>query len=273
MTPTAEPEPPRPAPPRSGLKACPRRPESVRLTRRRGGRAGAWLAIPLLVIPLLAIGLALGGCDSAQRTTPAPSGPVIGAPGQPVDYGAIPPGGQFEAVVGRVHDGDSFDLKADRGQRIGVRISGIDAPERRQPYSDLSRRQLQALIGGQTIRVHVLGRDRYGRILGRVERPARPGDPAAAAVTDVGLAQIEAGLAWYYRRYERDLPPAWRSRYDAAESAARSEGRGLWREPEPVEPWRFREDRRGGSPSGPAPSRLSPWSQSRLTWPRWRTVS
>ncbi len=207
------------------------------LPRRRAGLAAALLGIGLV--------LGLAGCDSAQRTTPSPSGPVSGAPGRPIDYAAIPPGGQFEAVVGRVHDGDSFDLKVDRGQRVGVRISGIDAPERRQPFSDLSRRQLQALIGGHTIQVHVLGRDRYGRILGQVERPARPAD-AVAAVPDVGLAQLEAGLAWYYRRYERDLPPSWRGRYDDAENGARRERRGLWREPDPVEPWRFREDRRGG---------------------------
>ena len=225
---------------------------------------------------------ALAACDSAQRATSTPPTPAADATRGPVDFASLAPGSQFEAMVGRIHDGDSFDLKDDRGRRIGVRISGIDAPERRQPYADVSRRHLQALIGGQPVRIHVLGHDRYGRILGQVEgrpapggaagangaagalgasgaastaetgraaRPGRAGQPGqqdrpGKAGVDVGLAQIEAGLAWYFRRYERDLPPTWRSRYDAAEDLARGERRGLWREPEPIPPWRYREDRR-----------------------------
>lgn len=243
----------------------------------RRARPAVSLATRLSGLGLCLLAL-LAACDSAQRTTSTPPAPAGDATRGSVDFASLPPGSQFDAMVGRIHDGDSFDLKDDRGRRIGVRISGIDAPERRQPYADVSRRHLQALIGGQSVRIHVLGHDRYGRILGQVERrpaegsagsaakagqqgqhgqpgqqrqPGQQGQPGQAAV-DIGLAQIEAGLAWYFRRYQRDLPPAWRGRYDAAEGLARDERRGLWREPDPIPPWRYREDRRqaGAAPGG-----------------------
>lgn len=232
---------------------------------------------------LVGLVIGLAGCDSAERTPASPTGPEPGTPHETVDPAAIPPGGQFDAAVGRIHDGDSFDLRGQRERRIGVRIAGIDAPERRQPFSGQARRHLQDLAGGQRVTVHVLGHDRYGRIVGRVElrppdatasggerppgrRSGRTGDASRAPVvtTDLGLAQIEAGLAWYYRRYESDLPAAWRGRYDAAESRARDERRGLWREPDPIAPWRFRVDRHRGATAPPATEGLDRWAAPEL---------
>ena len=224
----------------------------------------------------LALAAALGGCDSAQRTTPA-AVPDLAADSA-LDPLSIPAGRAFDARAARIHDGDSFDLAIPHGApRVGIRISGIDAPERRQPYADIARKHLQALIGQQRIRVHVLGHDRYGRILGQVEvlAPARAAGTASdgpAADTpgrDVGQAQLEAGLAWFYRRYERDLPAAWRNRYDQAEMTARQQHRGLWRDPAPVEPWRYRESRRNAgrgersgvtAPASPTPASATPAS-------------
>ena len=233
-----------------------------------------WLTrLRLAFATLLAAGLVvLAGCDSAQRSTTARSNDkVIDTLADPtVDVTTIPAGRAFDARAARIHDGDSFDLALRvQGQRVGVRISGIDAPERRQPWADVARRHLQTLIANQRIRVHILGRDRYGRILGRVEvsvpgKAAATGrrGPAGAApgadgadgstddrTVDVGQAQLAAGLAWFYRRYEKDLPVVWRERYDEAEAAARRQQRGLWQEPKPVEPWRYRESRRNASRS------------------------
>ena len=58
--------------------------------------------------------------------------------------------------------------------------------------------------------------------------------------TDVCLAQIEAGLAWHYKRYEHEQTPDDRARYAAAEIIARAAQRGLWRSQSPMEPWEFR---------------------------------
>ncbi|BDV01177.1 nuclease [Thermodesulfomicrobium sp. WS] len=64
-------------------------------------------------------------------------------------------------------DGDTLVLAS--GQT--VRLAGIDAPELghdgqpAQYYAAQSRAELQRLVDGQMVRLQVLGRDRYGRML------------------------------------------------------------------------------------------------------------
>jgi endonuclease YncB( thermonuclease family) len=57
---------------------------------------------------------------------------------------------------------------------------------------------------------------------------------------DAGLDQIETGMAWHYKRYEREQLPEDRVAYARAEETARAERRGLWRDSRPVPPWEFR---------------------------------
>jgi len=51
---------------------------------------------------------------------------------------------------------------------------------------------------------------------------------------DVGLAQVSAGLAWWYRAYAREQSPEDRGRYESAENEARLQKRGLWVDDDPV---------------------------------------
>ncbi len=94
------------------------------------------------------------------------------------------------------------------------------------------------------IRVEVVKTDFFGRLVGRVFVEGR----------DAGLAQLRAGLAWHFRRYDADLAPAQRRRYAEAERQARLRRLGLWREAAPVPPWEYRaQARRSHSPpSAPA---------------------
>mgnify|MGYP002382402806 CR=1 FL=1 len=57
---------------------------------------------------------------------------------------------------------------------------------------------------------------------------------------DVDLQQIESGLAWHYKQYQRDQSPADRQAYAAAEDIARANHVGLWRDAHPIPPWEFR---------------------------------
>ncbi len=61
---------------------------------------------------------------------------------------------------------------------------------------------------------------------------------------DVNLGQIEAGLAWRYKKYEMEQSAEDRARYAVAEVLAREAKRGLWVEPEPVAPWEWRKAKR-----------------------------
>jgi endonuclease YncB( thermonuclease family) len=161
----------------------------------------------------------------------------------------VPASTAVEGRVVRVLDGDSLLLRLDDGGVHGVRIAGIDAPEKGQPYADVSRRALLAQLDDRRIRLETIKTDVFGRLVGRVFVDGR----------DAGLVQLRAGLAWHFARYDADLAPAQRRRYAQAERQARLRGLGLWRDPAPMPPWAHRAEARraqGGRPgAGAAASR------------------
>ena len=130
----------------------------------------------------------------------------------------------FCGRVVKVHDGDTLTVLAGGVERR-VRLVGIDAPERGQPHGSAARRGLAARVGGRVVQVIERGTDSYGRTLGSV----------LVAGSDVNAAQVRDGYAWVYRRFEND--PA----LIAQEAEAKAAGRGLWRDPEPLPPWVWRE--------------------------------
>lgn len=140
-----------------------------------------------------------------------------------------------EGWVSWVDDGDSFVMTQDGGREARVRIAGIDAPERGQPYSRLARTRLVELIKGRRVSVDAYKTDIYGRLVGSVRADGR----------DVGLAQLEVGLAWHDVRHLAEQPADKASRYAEAESAARAARRGLWSWRVPVPPWEWRARERG----------------------------
>ncbi len=83
------------------------------------------------------------------------------------------------------------------------------------------------------VNVETSKRDRYGRQIGKVLVNGR----------DVNLVQVERGMAWFYRQYQREQSPNDRRLYEAAEDAARADKRGLWRDADPVPPWEFRHNK------------------------------
>jgi endonuclease YncB( thermonuclease family) len=149
-----------------------------------------------------------------------------------------------------VHDGDSFLLRTDDGRRVRVRVSGIDAPERAQPYADVSRRHLGDLLRGRRVRLEPVKQDVFDRTVARVI--VVDGDPPER---DAGLAQIEAGLAWHFARYRGDQSDEEARDYARAEREARARGAGLWREASPEPPWDFRARMRRQEAARPEGSR------------------
>jgi len=59
---------------------------------------------------------------------------------------------------------------------------------------------------------------------------------------DVGLAQLDAGLAWWFRKYAHEQHPKDRIHYDAAEDRAAADRVGLWQDKNPVPPWEWRHN-------------------------------
>jgi len=61
---------------------------------------------------------------------------------------------------------------------------------------------------------------------------------------DVNLEQVREGMAWHYKEYEREQSPEDRAIYARAEDEARAQHRGLWQDPNPIEPSQFRREQR-----------------------------
>ncbi len=141
-----------------------------------------------------------------------------------------------ETITGRVvgvADGDTITvLDADKVQHK-IRLSGIDAPEKKQPFGNRSKESLSELAFNKTVNVETSKRDKYGRQIGKVLVNGQ----------DVNLVQVERGMAWFYRQYQREQSPNDRRLYEAAEDAARAGKRGLWRDADPVPPWEFRHNK------------------------------
>lgn len=147
-----------------------------------------------------------------------------------VSLAAVCQAATIEGKVVAVSDGDTVTvLDAARQQHI-VRLAGIDAPERRQPFGQRSKQSLSEMIFGQNVLVMTGKRDRYGRQIGTILLGQR----------NVNLEQLRRGMAWFYRRYASELPPGDRAAYDEAEFTARLARKGLWSDQTPVPPWSFR---------------------------------
>jgi hypothetical protein len=78
------------------------------------------------------------------------------------------------------------------------------------------------------VRVLVSGPDRYGRLIGEIWLGDR----------DINRELIREGFAWAYRDYLTDQTLL------EDEAHAKKEGLGLWSDPNPIPPWRWRRGER-----------------------------
>jgi len=136
-------------------------------------------------------------------------------------------------VVG-VSDGDTVTVLTAENRQFKIRLSGIDAPEKKQPFGAHAKETLARQLFGQPVVVEWSRTDRYGRIVGKIEVDG----------VDANLEQIREGSAWVYTQYLRELPVEDRRLYLEAERQAKSERRGLWRDNDPEPPWQWRRELR-----------------------------
>lgn len=150
-----------------------------------------------------------------------------------------PPITLAESIEGRVvavADGDTLTLLDATKTQHKIRLQGIDAPEKGQPFGQRSKQNLSGLVHGKPVRAECTKRDRYGRQVCTVW----------VLNQDAGLAQITQGLAWHYKRYENEQPAEERVRYADAEAEAREKRLGLWGDKATVAPWESGAQNDGG---------------------------
>ena len=136
--------------------------------------------------------------------------------------------------VVRVTDGDTIVVLDAGNAQHKIRLTGIDAPEKKQAFGMKSKEHLSEAVAGKFVVVEYEKRDYYKRILGKVLLNDQ----------DMNLKQIEAGLAWHYKKYQDEQAATDRGKYSDAELDARQRERGLWADRAPVPPWEYRRAKR-----------------------------
>lgn len=134
------------------------------------------------------------------------------------------------AFVNRIYDGDTVSLTiAGEKSVTKYRLIGIDAPEHGQDYAETSKARLAELINKKNVTVQDCGSDKYNRHLGFIYLDGQ----------DINLQMVREGMAWHYAHFYTNTT------YAAMEKEARLHRRGLWSNPNPIEPFIFRK---GGLP-------------------------
>jgi endonuclease YncB( thermonuclease family) len=85
-----------------------------------------------------------------------------------------------------VANGDTLTVLDQDREQHKVRLSGIDAPEKSQPFGQRSKQSLSDLSYGRSVSVEWRKRDRYRRIVGKVLEGGR----------DVNFEQVRRGVGY-----------------------------------------------------------------------------
>ena len=130
-------------------------------------------------------------------------------------------------IVTKVYDGYTLTLQNNNGI-YKIRLSGIDAPERRQAYGNVSRNHLYNMVRNKFVYAEVHDKDRYGRYVAKI----------IVDNTDVNAEMLKAGLAWHYKQYDKN------PEYARLEQEAKQNRRGLWIEKNSIPPWIYRKSKK-----------------------------
>lgn len=138
---------------------------------------------------------------------------------------------RFEGRVVAISDGDTVTLLDSSKHQHKIRLAGIDAPEKKQPFGQRSKQNLSELVFNKDVEADCVKVDRYKREVCKI----------TVNGTDANLEQVKAGLAWWYRSYAKDQSKVDRAAYAAAEQEAKDGKRGLWGDAEATAPWEWRK--------------------------------
>jgi endonuclease YncB( thermonuclease family) len=130
----------------------------------------------------------------------------------------------FLARVVTVHEGDRLTIRHD-GRNETIYIKDIDCPELKQAYGKQAKHAIAAYVGSRDVMVRALKRGRNG--LGTAEILLQDG-------RNVGHELLKEGLAWARPEKGQDQS------LEDMEQLAKAERKGLWSDPNPVAPWKWK---------------------------------
>jgi endonuclease YncB( thermonuclease family) len=121
-------------------------------------------------------------------------------------------GQTVSGTIVSVADGDTVRARLDSGPTIRVRLEGIDAPERGEPFSTQARNATRVMLFNKKVQLKATDVDRYDRLVARIALDGK----------DSSIELVKAGLACHFTRFVNDPLLA------QAQLGARTAGRGFW---------------------------------------------
>ena len=140
----------------------------------------------------------------------------------------------WPARVVAVTDGDTITVEPlDGGDRVKVRLYGIDCPESKQPYGQVAKGFVNKAVLFQQVEIDQKDIDRYKRVVAHV---------LLQDGRNLQELLLQAGLAWVYDGYCKNCQ-LWK----VLQAEAKTERRGLWADKNSVPPWEWRRAQRGAN--------------------------
>lgn len=155
-----------------------------------------------------------------------------------IDFARMPISEALFCLVVAIADGDTLTARCGEPgayQQVKVRIAGIDAPEKAQPFGQRSKQALSALCFQETATISPTAQDKYRRTVADV----------LCRGQDVSTSQVKAGMAWVFDRYSEGY-----EHLSPLQDRARGARVGLWSDAAPMPPWEWRQQKRSTSRNG-----------------------
>lgn len=138
----------------------------------------------------------------------------------------------------RVSDGDTVTLLAGN-DKVKCRLYGIDAPEKKQPYGQESKRFLSQMVLNREVQYEVKDIDIYRRSICVISFDEISSDGVTYHRV-VNEQMVFMGLAWAYVQYlKKDREQL--KHYLELQSHAVYNKWGLWQDSNPQAPWEYRK--------------------------------
>lgn len=131
----------------------------------------------------------------------------------------------YTGTITRVKDGDTYVLTKSATDSITLRLAAVDCPEKKQPFGKEATEFAKTTLLGQTVTVFPTMIDRYGRTIGWVFYGPK-------YKTNFSKELLKAGLAMHYVDGNRYL--------QYLENVANKNKTGLWIQPKPIPPSKWR---------------------------------
>ena len=136
-----------------------------------------------------------------------------------------------------VVDGDTVKVTTS-WQKITIRLDSIDCPEDGQEWGDKATWGLIKMIGGKHVHVEEHATDHYGRTVATLYVYS----DEDSKWLNVNEKMVARGHAWVMRRYYKHLPKHRQTKLNDLERWAKSKPVGLWKSPDPIPPWEWRQE-------------------------------